>query len=746
MENKIYEVFLIKFVIKILTIQILMTFCVNRLYAQNVKDKNELELNTKKTVSSKVNSLFDQYCQNFCKLVEVKVDVSEDILSVENLGFEILTNSENVKYYVEKIFIKAQIDERISEKNQIKLKSLLQRNIGYLAGVVDIDFQGYSLPDINDTSSNIAKIKSNLRNKIDNEVRKLFQKFCPNQCILSKVSIDGEGVEKERINEYSEGEIFFSDNKKTAMKVNEVRVEVTLNQNLSELERSNILEILKAKTKFVKPVNIESSIILFPESYNERMKKEEKESEDPYGLEKLRRMLILFRDLAGTKEVISKTQESSSNQMSTDHNLTESSSWYGYLIIFIITMFVGFLIYTKLSNANADSKLMVSGMDQDDDEMIHSEGEDEKEISEEVNNELQEKILYEEIKKEIVEIFIQSPRVAKETFTKMLIEEGVEVTSKYVHLLGKIVGHSMKDDPNLQRNLYDLSEYYHKCSFDFSLDEKMELMTALKIKVTAQEIKVISRTSMEHFEFLNQLDPQQIYKLMEEEKPQIQSIILTQLTRKKRNGVFNMFEGEAKTSLMSEVCKADSIPKEYLRNVALALNKKVKSKPEFDTQSVRSVDIILELLEKTNLEEQKILMSNLSESNGEASRLIKMKLVTIEILPFLKDGHLLELVLGMDPEPLMNFLGGAPDHIRELMLSHVPEELAESWQEELEGRAGVEEQQYRAVEIEIIGKIRSLASSGSINILEVNERIFSRPSEGIAEGDDNALPVSNLVA
>ena len=61
-----------------------------------------------------------------------------------------------------------------------------------------------------------------------------------------------------------------------------------------------------------------------------------------------------------------------------------------------------------------------------------------------------------------------------------------------------------------------------------------------------------------------------------------------------------MFEGGAKISLMNELCRADAIPKEYLQNVAVGLAKKVRSKPEFDTQSLRSSDIILELLEKSS--------------------------------------------------------------------------------------------------------------------------------------------------
>ena len=63
---------------------------------------------------------------------------------------------------------------------------------------------------------------------------------------------------------------------------------------------------------------------------------------------------------------------------------------------------------------------------------------------------------------EMVDIFIQAPNVAKETFTRMLQEDGIDHTAKYLYIFGKMIIFELLGDPNLSRSLYELSEYFHK--------------------------------------------------------------------------------------------------------------------------------------------------------------------------------------------------------------------------------------------------------------------------------------------
>ena len=118
----------------------------------------------------------------------------------------------------------------------------------------------------------------------------------------------------------------------------------------------------------------------------------------------------------------------------------------------------------------------------------------------------------------------------------------------------------------------------------------------------------------------DKLDSEQIFNLISEKKVQIQSIVLTQLGMKKASICLRNVSGEAKVQLLSELSTAEAIPKDYWLNVAQALHKKLKLDPEFDTENLRSSDILLDLLEKATLGEQKKLMVTLSNNNPEIAR------------------------------------------------------------------------------------------------------------------------------
>jgi hypothetical protein len=106
----------------------------------------------------------------------------------------------------------------------------------------------------------------------------------------------------------------------------------------------------------------------------------------------------------------------------------------------------------------------------------------------------------------------------------------------------------------------------------------------------------------------------------------------------------------------------------------------------------------------------------------------------------LKDGHLLEVILGMERGDLLAFLVGCPDHIRELLLRKAPEELAQSWIEDIRNISSMDDNAYRTAEVKIKARLRSLANNGAISMLDINELIYvSKDVEEAAEESDTVF-------
>ncbi|MEZ4742708.1 MAG: FliG C-terminal domain-containing protein [Bdellovibrionota bacterium] len=707
----------------------------------------KLRFETNKDIDNRLHPILTRYCGSLCEIISIDTEILESFEDIEDLGFESAVDDANDNFYVDKATIKIQVDGRVDRNNRQRLEQILMNHLTSLGFKVSIDWVQVQLPQIGKSYLNIDRLKKSLEDKITRSLQGVIDRYCPQKCLLSKIAVDGRAITPDEADGLPTNEIVTNASLNSQMKIESIDIAVEIDSKLSEQERAKILNIMKAKTRYVSPVSIDLNTVDFPETHLEKEQKRLAQEDDPYGLEKLRRMLVMFRDLAGTKEVITNnstsTKESKNNTSSSELSSTESSleksSWIegipnpvlivGAVLFMILLLVLGLL---KVNRANKDAHFMLQTARQHPNFMedeYHGNNANEPKPTETFNKslsgDLSLKLKIDVLKEELVDAFLNSPRVAKETFTRMLHEEGVEVTAKYVHIFGHLIVFELLGDPSLSRDLYELSEYYHKSEYDFDDEEIFNLLMALRTKVTANKIKVMAKKTMSQFDFLHTLDPTQIFNLVIDENAAVQSIVLTQLEHKRRRSVFDLFEGEEKVSLLKELCRAEAIPKEYLSNVAQALHKKVIAKPEFDTENLRSADILLDLLEKSSLHEQRALMANLQETNRDAARAIKLKLVTVEMLPYLKDGHLLELVLGLERADLLTFLAGADDHIRSLLLSNAPEELAESWLEDLETMSAFDEGRYRLVEMQILAKIRNLAANGVISLLDINDMIFA---------------------
>lgn len=738
--------------------------------------QEKLRGDTERDVRQKLLPLLNDYCKESCLLIGVKVDVDEALGEGEDLGFEGVSGEEaTFSGYVSKIEVAVQVDDRVSAVNRDRLANLLRNNLSALGAVaVDVIFKPVTLPQIGQSAAFEEQLKRQLQLRLTQVVDSVIDTYCPEECVLSQIAVDGKIVTPDEAASLPPASQIRDKAGAAILKIESADIDIAIDDALPAETRSRILSVIKARTRFATPVNIEMTPTPFPESHAKKQERLGRQAKDPFGLAQLRETLRIFKELASTKEVITTTNnatktserstqateaKTSSNNNNASSNNSNSNSaddmptWKLALIGGGVLLLVIALLAMRFASASRDARLMVEAAGQRQAPQSDAAGATgmlaRGGMSDEARKDLGVRMRVEDLRDELVRGFVNSPRVAKETFSRLLQEEGIEETAKYVQIFGQLVVFELLGDPNLQRDLFELSEYYHKSEFDFTPEDELKLLTALKTRVTANEIRVLTRKQMDKFDFLLKLDASQIYNLIAEEKSQVQSIVLTQLDHKRRRAVFDMYQGEAKVDLMRELCRADAIPKEYLSNVAKALNKKVSSRPEFDTEHLRSSDILLDLLEKANLAEQRSLMRNLTQTNPDAARGIKLRLVTVEVMPYLRDGHLLEIILGMERDDLLTFLTGTHDHIRSLVLSKAPDELSASWIEELENVKALDDQAYRLVEMKILGRIRALANNGVISLLDVNEMIFGKADDASAPGGrgrDEAAATSGMVA
>ncbi|MBF0443528.1 MAG: hypothetical protein HQK54_16600 [Oligoflexales bacterium] len=366
----------IKFLLKLLFASLI--FFPSLCYGESAdKEMERLREKTKLGAREKIMPILERYCGRYCELVDIQVDIEEEPPEPEDLGFESLSGVQVRKnLIVRKINAEIQVDDRIGSVNLERLTKILEIHLrsfgvtpyvtwhsikmpriktsadepppGRLGG--DIDGSRTLNLSINSTSKRSLErlrdldeadsrkiaadqnqtengLKGSLQKKIMAELNQVIENYCPSQCIIERLEIFGNLAGQVIPADVPQTQILRDMNGDNAFLIDRIEIDVTMDSELEQSARDQISAIMKARTRFVTPVNFNIGVIRFPETYIEKQERLKMNSRDPYGLEKLRQMLVMFRDLAGTKEIITNSTSNSVEERknSSDSKTVESS-------------------------------------------------------------------------------------------------------------------------------------------------------------------------------------------------------------------------------------------------------------------------------------------------------------------------------------------------------------------------------------------------------------------------------------
>ena len=311
----------------------------------------DLEYRTRVQIENKMAEVMEKYCRNSCQLLSTDIEIQEQLDTITDLGFEELDETQNSKidYSVNSVSIKVQIDDKVTQTNRDKLEKIIKYNVQKFANIVYVQFFDLSVPDIGSSVSAKERAITKIKQKLTSLVEGVVQKYCPDMCLLSNVIVLGDLISNDQAQLDGLSNFVHDRSSGQYVKIDEARISLAFSQRFKEVERNRIESIINIKTKQIPNVTLVRSVMPFPETYTEKSK-EAAESADPYGLDKLRKTLNLFKELS-TDEDIALTEEESTNR-----NLI-----FGGILGLIAIIIIGILI--RYSNIQKESSLMKQAAD-----------------------------------------------------------------------------------------------------------------------------------------------------------------------------------------------------------------------------------------------------------------------------------------------------------------------------------------------------------------------------------------------
>lgn len=754
-----------------------------------------------------------RYCLEYCNVLSVTVNSQEVFdTSTADLGFETAqSTSSNRRFKIRGVKATILVDTRFGSGNIEKIQKLFTELDERYPYKVDYKWSKVAFPETGNTAKSEAEVRSDFAGQVRNQLERIVSEFCPAECKLHNVDVTVSRASVDEVQSGAASRYLFARDGRGALYVRGVVSQISIDSQMEPARKQRIESLMREHLLPFGNVTLQVREMPFPRSYDEIQKDLNEERNDPFGLNKLDRMLKMIKEHGNTKEIIKETSTSasenslsSSERSAINQNNTENSSlsskelsaqersqlsntesnssltnkeegeefWTqrnmlivgGIILALLIVTAIGLrfvvtgkrmqaVIHEGMQGAGAEGGAqngrlgapmgMVLASPAAESAATLASGSGSSSTSKE---EFKKQIELKELRESLIQTFILSPKAAQDVFGRMLRDDGIEHSAKFVTIFGEMIVFELLGDADLKKEIATLAEYVHVNLPSLGMDEQIELLRQLKLRLTASKMRLLSARTLDVFDFLKSKSARQIYELISDESTRCQGIVLTQLGTEKRREIFELFEGNAKVDLLRELSSGDLVPRDYLINVAEALRRKALSRPNFDGENVRGTDVLLDLLERAQLQEQRDLMSDLDQTNAEAARLLRSRLVTVETLPFLRDGLLIEIFLSMEPQAMASFLAGTREHIRRLIFSKAPSDLANGWAEALESMRSIDADAYRLAEMQVISKIRGMASSGLLNLLEVNSSLYPK-TEGIGESMDTqrAFKINNPI-
>lgn len=722
-----------------------------------------------------IEPLLDKYCRDQCKLLSVNVSVDVSVPDEIAPGFDEIQVNDSKTLSPSQARIRLLIDDKVGPISRGKLLELIQQYLDTLDYPVKIDQQIAHFPQPVGSEGKVAELRDRLARQFQNTLSELFQQFCPEQCLLADFDMKTEVVNGEESQYGAPGE--YVQEGGIAVKIKDISGTLLVDETLPPQERANILEMAKLKTNYFRNVNLTAKSLRFP-----------RPGSMVGGKWKYGGLAGLDQELSSEKKTSTESKDSSSNNTSssntsstTANNLNSNSSntssstnkentteqnlkqerferiekiervesgdavqkelqkfkVYGLIFgcsILSLLIFLAMAGFRSRREGPSTVHRVIQNLASDPANMYMPPAEPEKasesQTASDKNAALGKRYEIEQLIEELMGIYSQQPRVAKHVFSRVITEEGVETTAKYIHIFGESIVLGMLRDPSLQSDLTELMDFYAKTPIILEDSEKLDLLRKLHNRTVASKLIVLGNRSSNLFDYLAEMDSMQILELIKNESITVKSIVLTQCDSQKRSSIYAHLEEDLRMQILTELSRIDHLPRDYIFNVANALKRKRRDNPKLNTESLPGSEVLLTLLERTGTEIQKSVLKSLEVSNPDSARLLKSKLVSLDTLGYLRDAQLLEVVLSLKHEELLQFLKGAPSHIRTAIFSKSPKELIAELEEELATVSVLSRDSYQAVERKVLNRMKLMSNEGLINLIETNERMYASMKSG----------------
>lgn len=218
------------------------------------------------------------------------------------------------------------------------------------------------------------------------------------------------------------------------------------------------------------------------------------------------------------------------------------------------------------------------------------------------------------------------------------------------------------------------------------------------------------------FDFLDDLDFQQILMLMKREPPAVIAAILPFIGSQTASEVLEALPPDTQMNVVRRIAKNERISPEALLKVAEALREKIRKQGRLVTEEIDGPAVLAEILHNMSAETERSILQHLDGYNPELVEDIRDRLYTIEIVFNVDDQDLQALLREFSEEEIAIILKGKDIDIRSRILENMSERMRKLVADEGDRLGAMKRSDVESATRDFVTYIRELAEAGRVVI------------------------------
>jgi flagellar motor switch protein FliG len=233
--------------------------------------------------------------------------------------------------------------------------------------------------------------------------------------------------------------------------------------------------------------------------------------------------------------------------------------------------------------------------------------------------------------------------------------------------------------------------------------------------------RLSARTERPPFDFLQRVPPERTAALLRSESPQTVALILASLQTTLAAQVLARLPERQQPDIAVRIARMGETSAQVVQQVEEVIRHKLTAVAEREYSAAGGTKTLAEILNHSDRTTERAVLEQLAEADQELADEVRGMLFVFEDIVKLEERAVQQVLREADQKDLVLALRGAPENVKEIVLTNMSERGAEMIKEEMEIQPPQRKRDIDAAQSRIVAVVRRLEEAGAIVIAGTEE-------------------------